>query len=127
ASTQNQALCALVFVYRRVLGIDLPELEGLERARRPSHLPVVLSPAEVRAVLDELRPPLRLAGELLYGSGLRLNECLALRVEDVDLERRQLMVRRGKGARDRAALCPAGVRDALRAQLAYVERLHASE
>jgi integrase len=89
ASTQNQALCALVFLYRRVLAfLKMPDLEGLERARRPEHLPAVLSRREVIALLDRLTPPFRLIGELLYGSGLRLLESLAVGVKDVDLERR---------------------------------------
>ena len=72
ASTQNQALCALVFLYRRVLGLEMPHLEGLERARRPDPLPAVLSRPDVYALLDRLEPPFRLIGEILYGSGLRL-------------------------------------------------------
>ena len=78
ASTQNQALRALVFVYRRVLGLIIPELEGLERAKRPEHLPVVLAPGEVRALLGHLESPNRLIGELLYGSGPRLGEVRSL-------------------------------------------------
>ena len=74
ASTQNQALCALVFLYKRVLKIELPALDGLQRAQRPAHLPEVLSRAEVLAVLEKLRPPFHIAGELLYGAGLRLLE-----------------------------------------------------
>src|SRR5262249_17971653 len=74
ASTQNPALCAVVFLYRRVPGIDVPDLVGLERARRPHHLPAVLSRREVVALLDHLEPPFRLIGEILYGSGLRLME-----------------------------------------------------
>ena len=127
ASTQNQALCALVFLYRRVLGLEMPGLEGLERARRPEHLPAVLSRPEVLAVLDKLDPPFRLIGELLYGGGLRLLECLSVRVKDVDLERRQIMVRRGKGNHDRAALLPARARESLRVQLREVERRHRAE
>jgi integrase len=103
ASTQNQALCALVFLYRKVLEVDMPALDGLQRARRPEHLPTVLSRPAVRALLDQLQPPFRLLGELLYGAGLRVNEALALRIKDVDLDRHQITVRRGKGAHDRTA------------------------
>ena len=103
ASTQNQALCALVFLYRKVLAVDMPALDGLQRARRPEHLPIVLSRPAVRALLDQLHPPFRLLGELLYGAGLRVNEALALRIKDVDLDRHPITVRRGKGAHDRAA------------------------
>ena len=95
ASTQNQALCALVFLYRRVLALDLPVLVGLERAQRPHHLPAVLSRREVNALLEHLEPPFRVIAELLYGSGLRLMESVSIRVKDVDLERHQIVVRRG--------------------------------
>jgi len=124
ASTQNQALCALVFLYRKVLEVDLPPLVGLERARRPVTLPAVLSRHEVVTLLDRLDPPFRLLGELLYGSGLRLSEALSLRVKDVDFDRHQLTVRRGKGERDRPALLPIRARDPLRAQLDDVARRH---
>jgi integron integrase len=124
ASTQNQALCALIFLYRRVLEIDLPELEGLTRARRPEHLPAVLSRRDALALLEQLEPPFRLIAEVLYGSGLRLAECLALRVKDIDFDRRQIMVRRGKGNHDRPALLPVRVAESLRAQVAAVARRH---
>ena len=127
ASTQNQALCALVFLYRRVLGLEMPDLKGLERARRPDHLPAVLSRRDVHALLDKLEPPFRLIGEILYDSGLCLLECLSVRVKDVDLERRQIMPRRGKRNHDRAALLPARAREGLRAQLHEVERRHRAE
>ena len=100
ASSQNQALCALVFLSRKLLDLDLPALAGLERARRPMHLPAVLSRHEVIALLDQLVPPFRLIGELLYGAGLRLSEAVSLRVKDIDFDRRQITVRRGKGERD---------------------------
>jgi integron integrase len=127
ASTQNQALCALVFLYRRVLEIEMPALNGLQRAQRPAHLPSVLSRRDVFALLDRLDPPFRLLGELLYGAGLRLQEALSLRVKDVDLDRHQIMVRRGKGAHDRAALLPARVREGIAAQVELVRRRHAAE
>lgn len=127
ASSQNQALCALVFLYRHVLAIDLPALEGLQRAKRPEHLPEVLSPQEVSALLAQLAPPFRLMGELLYGSGLRVAECVSLRVKDVDLQRRQLVVRRGKGGKDRVTLLPVSAAAELRAQLEHVEQLHQRE
>jgi integron integrase len=115
------------FLYQRVLGLQVPELVGLERARRPHHLPAVLSRREVVALLDHLEHPFRLVGEILYGSGLRLLECLAIRIKDVDIERRQIMVRRGKGQHDRAALLPARVRDGLRAQIEGVTKRHRAE
>jgi integron integrase len=126
-STQNQALCAIVFLYKRVLELDLGELQGLQRARLPHHLPAVLPRADVARVLEHLEPPFRLMGEILYGSGLRLSECLSLRVKDVDIDRQQLMIRRGKGEHDRAALLPVRVRDALREQLAVVARRHEAD
>jgi integron integrase len=103
------------------------ELDGLERARRPEHLPAVLSRRDVLALLDNLEPPFRLLGEMLYGSGLRLLECLSLRVKDVDLTRHQLLVRSGKGNHDRAALLPTRAREGLRAQLDEVARRHRAE
>ena len=106
SSTQNQALNALVFLYRHVLGRDLEQLRGLIRARGPRRLPVVLSQAETRAVLAELRGVERLVASLLYGSGLRLLEGLALRVKDVDFSRREIRVRRGKGDKDRVTPLP---------------------
>jgi integron integrase len=127
ASTQNQALCSILFLYRRVLDRPMPDLHGLERASRPEHLPTVLARRDVLALLDHLEPPFRLIAEILYGSGLRLMEALSLRVKDVDLERRQLMIRRGKGNHDRPALLPASARDALRAQLAHVAARHRAE
>ena len=127
ASTQNQALCAILFLYRRVIDLSMPDLHGLERAHRPEHLPAVLGHREVMALLEHLDPPLRLLAELLYGSGLRLMEALSLRVKDVDLDRRQIMVRRGKGNHDRAALLPASTRDGLRAQIDRVADRHRAE
>ncbi|MEZ4410037.1 MAG: integron integrase [Polyangiales bacterium] len=127
AATQNQALCALVFLYRKVLELEMPALDGLERARRPEHLPNVLSRGDDRALLDRLEPPFRLLGELLYGSGLRVQEALCLRVKDIDLDRHQIIVRRGKGAHDRAALLPALTRPGLAAQIEAVRRRHRAE
>ena len=101
ASTQNQALAALVFLYARVLRRPLARVEGVVPARRPRRLPVVLSQREVRGILRKLEDPLRLCVELMYGSGLRVSECVRLRVKDVDLDRRELVVREGKGAKDR--------------------------
>lgn len=112
ASTQNQALCALLFLYREVLGIELPWLDGLVRAKRPEHLPVVLTIEEVRAVLSRLQGVPRLMAVLLYGAGLRLLECCRLRVQDVDFAKNQLLIRDGKGAKDRVTMLPAAVKDA---------------
>jgi site-specific recombinase XerD len=104
ASTQNQALSALLFLYAEVLGSELGWMEDVVRAKRPARLPVVMSRLEVNAVLAGLSGSTRLMASLLYGSGLRLVECVTLRVKDVDFGAGQLTVRRGKGQRDRAAL-----------------------
>src|SRR6266498_1795091 len=128
ASTQNQALSALLFMYREVLELDLPWLDGIVRAKRPQRLPVVLTRDEVRTVLQPLKGVPRLMACLLYGAGLRLLECCQLRVQDLDFGANQIVVRSGKGqrsghdvagrnegrsgaaSRDRAAAAPAGPR-----------------
>lgn len=122
ASTQNQALGALLFLYRYVIGRDVRTLGEVARARTPERLPVVLGREEVRAVLNELDGTFRLIGLLLYGSGLRLTECIELRVKDVDLERRQIIVRRGKGGKDRAVPLPEAARALLPDHLRLVRR-----
>ena len=123
-STQNQALAALLFLYRDVLGVEMPWLDDVVRAKPRRNLPVVLSRSEVRDLLDQLQGTPRLMAALMYGGGLRLLECCRLRVKDVDFDRRQLAVRRGKGAKDRVTLFPDGLRPALEAQLASVRRQH---
>lgn len=117
ASTQNQALAALLFLYREVLRRDLPWLDDLVRAKRPHRVPVVLARAEVRALLDRMGGTPRLVASLLYGSGLRLLEALQLRVKDVDLEARTLTVRSGKGDRDRRAILPVALASELREEV----------
>lgn len=124
ASTQNQALSALLFLYRHVLHQDLPWLEDIVRAKRPKHLPVVLSREEVRAVIHELDGTPRLMATLLYGSGLRLLECCRLRVQDLDFTANQIIVRVGKGAKDRVTVLPAVAKAALVQQLQKVKRQH---
>jgi integron integrase len=124
ASTQNQALNALVFLYRHVLGREQERFAGLVRARGPRRLPVVLSQAEVRAVLAELRGVERLVASVLYGSGLRLLEALTLRVKDVDFERREIRVRRGKGDKDRVTPLPEACVRPLLQHLREVRALH---
>jgi len=124
ASTQNQALSALLFLYKHVLGVDLPWLDGLVHARRPAHVPVVLSRAEVAAVLGQLTGPAWVMAMLLYGAGLRLLECLQLRVKDVDFGRGEIVVRRGKGGRDRQTVLPEAIRGPLAAHLEAVRRQH---
>ena len=124
ASTQNQALAALLFLYQRVLGVALATLPSVVRARRPSRLPVVLSRAEVTEILSRLAPVPRLMAALLYGAGLRVLECARLRVKDVDFANRQLLVRRGKGQHDRATLLPQSLAHELEQHLVAVKQQH---
>ena len=124
ASTQNQALSALLFLYRYVLHQDLPWLEDVVRARRPKHLPVVLTRDEVKAVISKLDGTPRLMATLLYGSGLRVLECARLRVQDVDFAMNQIVVRDGKGAKDRVTVLPAVAKQPLTQHLLRVKRLH---
>lgn len=118
ASTQNQALQSLLFLYREVLRLNLPFLDNVVRASRPARLPVVLTAEEVRRVLVQLSGRSRLVVGLLYGSGLRLSEALDLRVKDVCLERRELIVRQGKGGKDRMTVIPAALLPPLQRHLA---------
>lgn len=107
ASTQNQALSALLFLYRDVLEIALPWLDNVTRAKPSKRLPVVLTPAEVRAVLDRMEGTYGLMGRLLYGTGMRLMECVRLRVKDMDFGRNEILIRDGKGGKDRVTMLPA--------------------
>lgn len=122
ASTQNQAMQAVLFLYRHVLDVDLPWLENVTRAARPKRLPVVLSRSEVQSLLASLEGTPWLVASLLYGSGLRLLEALRLRVKDVALDRGEIMVRDGKGGKDRVTVLPAAIVPPLRQHLG---RLHA--
>ncbi len=124
ASTQNQAMAALLFLYRDVLATPMGPPEGIEQARRSHHVPTVLSIGQVQVVLARLKGMPRLMTELLYGSGLRLAECCALRVKDLDLARGEVMVRGGKGGRDRRTMLPEAMVPALEAHLERVRRLH---
>ena len=123
ASTQNQALGALLLLYREVLMIRLERLQ-LVRARRSHHLPTVLTRSEVSAVLEALSGSHRLVALLLYGAGLRLNECLELRVKDLDFERREIVVRSAKGGRERHTMLPMAAAGALRHQLDRAQVTH---
>ena len=124
ASTQNQAVAAVLFLYRAVLGAPLGRVEGIVRAKGPKRLPVVLTRREIGVLLKNLSGIKKLMALLLYGSGLRLNECLCLRVKDVDLEIRQLTVRGGKGKKDRVTMIPRAAHRALANQLERVRGLH---
>lgn len=124
ASTQNQALSALLFLYREVLQIDLPFVDGIARAKRPQRVPVVLTQAEVRRLLDNISGTHHLLASLLYGSGLRLMEAVRLRVKDIDFEYNQITVRDGKGAKDRRTLLPQPLITPLGRQLQRAKLLH---
>jgi integron integrase len=124
ASTQNQALSALVFLYRQVLRVDPGAVEHVPHAHGPMRMPVVLSVEEVRAVFDRLTGISRIVVALLYGAGLRLQEALELRVKDLDFDRNQIIVRRGKGQKDRRTMLPHSVNAQLTAHLTDVRRQH---
>ena len=124
ASTQNQALSALLFLYREVLELDLPWLDGVVRAKRPQRLPVVLNREEILAVLRRLDGVPRLMASLLYGSGLRLLECCRLRVQDVDFATHQILVRGAKGDKDRVTVLPAAIKADLARHLERVRTQH---
>jgi integron integrase len=123
-STQKQALSALLFLYRQVLGRELPWLDDVTRAKKPSRLPVVLTVDEVAKLLNKLSGDKWLMASLLYGSGLRLLECMRLRVHDIEFDRRQIMVRNGKGGKDRVTVLPDPVAEPLRRQIEKVRIIH---
>ncbi|MBK7023794.1 MAG: integron integrase [Sulfuritalea sp.] len=127
AATQNLALSAILFLYREVLEMPLPWLDGIERAKKPARLPTVLSAAEVGAVLARLDGTTGLMLRLLYGTGMRLMECVRLRVKDVDFAARQITVRDGKGGKDRVTMLPDALAGLLRAHLAVVKAQHAAD
>lgn len=124
ASTQTQALSGLLFMYRWVLGRELKDVGAVIRARGPRRLPVVMTRREVRSVLNAMPEDKRLVGSLLYGAGLRLLECLRLRVKDLDFERHEVLVRDGKGAKDRVTTLPESLVPVLRAHLRWVREVH---
>src|SRR5882724_10946521 len=124
ASTQNQALSALLFLYKEVLKTPLDWIEGVQRAKRPSRLPVVFTREEVQAILRNLDGTKWLMASLLYGAGLRLTECLRLRVKDIDFGYSQIVVRDGKGGKDRITVLPNSLKDHLKQHLEKVKALH---
>jgi integron integrase len=127
ASTQNQAKAALLFLYAQVLGVELGWLEGVTTAKSVRRLPVVLTEEEVRALLAQLKGLHWLIASLLYGAGLRLMEAVRLRVKDIDFARREIVVRDGKGGKDRVTVLPAKLVEPLRQQLARARELHSSD
>lgn len=124
ASTQNQAKCALLFLYREVLNIKLGWLEDVTQAKAPKRLPVVLTVAEARLLLSHLSGVYSLQARMLYGTGMRLMELIRLRVKDVDFERGEIIVREGKGNKDRVTMLPISVVDDLKLQLGQTKRIH---
>lgn len=126
-STQNQALAALLFLYERVVMRRLRRVEGIVAAKRPSRLPIVLSEQEIRHVFAELHGEARLCAMLMYGGGLRIGECVSMRIKDVDFERSEIAVRGGKGDKDRRTPLAALCREPLLKQLAHARAVHARD
>lgn len=124
ASTQNQALNAILFMYREVLKIELPWMDRIERAKKPARLPVVFTRAEVKSLLAQLDGTLWLMASLIYGTGMRLMECVRLRVKDVDFHYKQIVIRDAKGQKDRVTMLPEILIDSLRNHLVRVRELH---
>ncbi len=127
ASTQNQALAALLFLYREVLAIELPWLEGVTRAKMPERVPIVMTRAEIDRLFAHLEGTHLLMARLLYGTGMRLMECVRLRVKDVDFGRSSITVRGGKGAKDRITMLPQSLRDDLQTHLLRARSLWESD
>lgn len=127
AATQNLALSAILFLYREVLELPQPWLDGIERAKKPARLPTVLTQAEVAAVLGRLEGTAALMLRLMYGTGMRLMECVRLRVKDIDFAMRQIVVRDGKGGKDRVTMLPDALVRPLRTQLAAAKALHEAD
>lgn len=117
ASTQNQAMCAIIFLYNQILDIDLDEFRNLRRAKESNHLPVVLSRSEAKQIIGHLNGLSKLVVLILYGAGLRLSEALRLRVKDIDFAYNQIMVRNGKGAKDRVTMLPEVLQQSLKTHL----------
>jgi len=127
ASTQNQAKSALLFLYKEVLDIQLPWLDNVETAKRPKYLPVVLTVREVNAMLEHVHGTVGLILRLVYGTGMRINECVSLRVKDVDFERNEVLIRDGKGFKDRITMLPKSLNEPLRDHLQRVQLLHQAD
>ncbi len=124
ASTQNQALSALLFLYKEVLKVEIGWLDNVERAKKPAKLPVVLTAEEVRRIFQQLAGKEKLMAQLLYGSGLRLMECVRLRIKDVDFARAHITVRDAKGGKDRVTMLPINLAEPLRMHVAGVQLQH---
>ena len=127
ASTQSSALNAIVFLYRHIIKVDIPDLANLRRIRRYKTIPVVMSPREVKATIDLMVGTTRLMAELIYGTGLRINECMTLRVKDVDFDMGSITVRAAKGNKDRVTLLPGILVQQLQSHMLKVAQLHKSD
>jgi integron integrase len=127
ASTQNVALAALLFLYRDVLKIDLNRIEDIERARLPTRLPVVFTRDEVKAILKQLSSVDHIVASLMYGTGLRLMECLRLRIKDIDFSYNQIFIRSGKGEKDRVTMLPISLKEPLRKHMLTVKLIHQTD
>jgi len=127
ASTQNVALAALLFLYRDVLKIDLNRIEDIERARLPTRLPVVFTRDEVKAILKQLSRVDHIVASLMYGTGLRLMECLRLRIKDIDFCYNQIFIRSGKGEKDRVTMLPISLKEPLRKHMLTVKLIHQTD
>lgn len=117
ASTQNQARCALLFLYKEVLAVELPWLDNVEQVKAPKRLPVVLNREEIQAILSRLNGTNWLIASLLYGTGMRIMECLRLRVQDIDMKRKEILIRDGKGFKGRVTMLPVSLVQSLQSHL----------
>jgi len=124
ASTQNQALSSILFLYKKVLNIEIDWIDNVVRAKRPKYLPTVLSPSEVRLLINEMSGVHQLLAKILYGSGLRIMELLRLRVQDINFDYKQILVRSGKGNKDRVTVLPSNIIDELIEQMAKARQIH---
>jgi len=127
ASTQNQALAALLLLYRHVLGIEIGDLGDIIRAKKPVRIPVVMSRNEVKSILANMHPRERIVAKLLYGSGLRLMEALRLRVKDIDFNRHEVVIHNGKGNKDRVVMLPQSIEEELAKHLKGVKQIHVND
>ena len=127
ASTQNQALCSIIFLYKEIIKKEISDLGNIVRAKKPQKLPVVLSPEEVKSIINRLKGVNWIIGNLLYGAGLRQMECLRLRVQDIDFQYNQIIVREAKGKKDRKTMLPNIVKNPLKEHLEKVEKIHCKD
>lgn len=127
SATQNQALAALLFLYRDVLGVELPWLDNITRAKKPPRLPVVLSVSEVSRLMAKMEGVHGLMAKLIYGTGMRLLECCRLRIKDIDIERTEILIRNGKGGKDRVTMLPTSLTRQIAGQMTRARALFAAD